>query len=134
MYSIRPEPWGYTLTFQGFIRAPEMEEWKADSDELLRSAPPSFGVFVDMTALRPLAEDAQAVMVAGQQLYAQAGMRRSAVLVDSSVTAFQFKRLAKQSGIYDWERYFASDDPDHMAKAMAWLERAVDPDEEDALL
>ena len=128
MYSIKKESWGFHLTFEGFIRTPEMEDWKTKSGDALRSASRGFGVFVDMKNLKPLGDDTQAVMVSGQQLYAKAGMKRSAVLVDSTMTALQFKRLAKQSGIYEFERYFGSDDPQHKAKAMAWLESGTDPD------
>lgn len=128
MYHITKEPWGFRLKFGGFIRTPEMEEWRTRSAEVVRGAAPGFGVFVDMRDLKPLAEDTQAVMVAGQQLYAKAGMRRSAVLVDSVITAQQFMRLAKTSGIYDYERYVSSTDSDHEAKALAWIEKGVDPD------
>lgn len=128
MYDISQESWGYRLRFSGFIRVPEMEQWKAESAVALQRAPGSFGVYVDMHDLKPLADDAQAVMVAGQQLYGRAGMKRSAVLVDSVTTAFQFKRLAKESGIYAFERYVSSQDPQHEAKAMGWIKEGVDPD------
>ena len=128
MYRITREPWGYRLDFGGFITRSEMLAWKAESEEALVEAPSSFGVLVDMHELRPLPAETQQVMVSGQQLYKRAGMSRSAVIVDSSLTAGQFRRLARQSGIYEWERYLSTRDPDVEAKATAWLEEGIDPD------
>jgi len=128
MYEIKKEAWGYRMRFGGFIRTPEMQEWKSKAQDALRGAVPGFGVYVDMHDLKPLADDTQAVMVSGQQLFGKAGMKRSAVLVDSVTTAFQFKRLAKESGIYAFERYVNSQDPEHEKKALAWIEQGVDPD------
>ena len=129
MYEIKREGWGYRLRFSGFIRTPEMETWKAESERSLKMAPATFGVYVDMHDLKPLAEDTQGVMVSGQQLYKKAGMTRSAVLVDSANTAAQFRRLAKESGIYAWERYFHSQDAAAEQKALRWIKDGVDPDQ-----
>lgn len=61
-------------------------------------------------------------MEQGQAKYREKGMVRSAVLVDSAVTRMQFERLAKQSGIYEWERYFSADEPDHDERMTDWLQ------------
>jgi hypothetical protein len=81
-----------------------------------------------MRTLAPLAPEAQTVMVKGQQLYKQRGMRRSAVVVNNALTAIQFKRLAQQSGIYEWERYFDGSKPGFFEAAIAWGKDGVDPD------
>ncbi len=70
-----------------------------------------FGVFVDMRTLATLQPDAQQAMQEGQLLYREAGMQRSVVIVNSAVLAMQFKRLAKQTGIYEWERYLNAATP-----------------------
>jgi hypothetical protein len=64
-----------------------------------------FGVLVDMRMLKPLKPEAQGVMVEGQRAYKQHEMQRSAVAVANAIIALQFKRLAEESGIYQWERY-----------------------------
>jgi len=86
-------------------------------------------VFVDMRTLKPLPPDAQPIMVAGQQLYKEKGMQRSVVILADAVTTMQFRRLAKESGIYAWERYLdASSNADWKKVGEAWLTQGVDPD------
>jgi hypothetical protein len=104
-----------------------------DSERFLRTVLPGFGVFVDMRGLKPLSEEAQKVMVRGQALYKKAGMKRSVVVLASAVIAMQFRRLAKESGIYEWERYLdPSTHPDFESVGVAWLEKAADPDKKAA--
>lgn len=128
MYKIEKQSWGYKLSFAGFISKDEMQAWVQESGVAVKSASGAFGVYVDMRELKPLAPEVQAVMVTGQQYYKQAGMQRSVVVVDSTITAMQFKRLARQSGIYAWERYVSSTEADWETKAMEWLTAGVDPD------
>ncbi len=45
------------------------------------------------------------LMEEGQKEYKERGMTRSVVILDSAIMAMQFKRLAKDTGIYQWERY-----------------------------
>lgn len=128
MYKIEREPWGFKLTFAGYIDKDEMEAWVAESERAVDGVSGSFGVFVDMRDLKPLAPEVQEVMVGGQAFYKAAGMERSVVIVDSAITAMQFKRLARESGIYEWERYVSSTEDDYEAVAMEWLTAGVDPD------
>ena len=128
MYQIEKKGYGFKLTFGGFVKASEMEEWKAASEKALASQSGKFGVLVDMRTLKPLPANAQAVMVDGQKQYKMRGLERSAVILDSAVTTGQFRRLAKESGIYAWERYVGADTPKHEQAAEAWITRGVDPD------
>lgn len=128
MYRIDRQDWGYKLTFGGFVSQAEMKKWVEESRLALAQADGPFVVYVDMRSLKPLAPEVQEIMVGGQQLYQRAGMVRSAVLVPSVTTAMQFKRLAKESGIYEWERYFSGQAEDHEERAMAWLRDGADPD------
>ena len=130
MYDIEETAFGYELTFSGSMDEAELREWRSDSERTLSSSPESFGVLVDMRELNPLTEDAQELMVAGQHDYRSHGMERSAVLVESAVTKMQFTRLAKESGIYEWERYVDADSwDDPRAVARRWIDDAVEPDE-----
>ena len=129
MYKIERKTTGYLLTFEGFVDRAEMDRWHTDSQTALTAERESaFCVIVDMRNLKPLPPDAQARMVEGQQLYKKRGMNRSSVIVNSSVTASQFRRLAKDSGIYQWERYFDGSVAGVMQKAIAWGRDAQDPD------
>ncbi len=129
MYRIEKKPYGYKLTFSGFIQAAEMQKWVEESRKALAAAPSKFGVLVDMRTLKPLAADAQALMQEGQKLYKQKGMVRSAVVVDSAMTKMQFQRIARTSGIYQWERYIDGSSVKNWEQVAAdWITRAIDPD------
>lgn len=83
-----------------------------------------------MRDLKPLPGDAQEIMEQGQAAYKEGGMERSVVIVDSATTKMQFKRIAKESGIYDWERYVnAAETPDWREVGLAWIQDGVDPDQ-----
>ena len=46
-----------------------------------------------------------------------------------AITA-QFRQLAKDSGVYRYERYInAAEDPDCLKHALEWVQRQIDPDE-----
>ena len=129
MYEIEEREFGYELTFGGNMDTTELAEWRSESERTLASSPSSFGVLVDMRDLNPLTEEAQGEMTDGQHDYRSHGMERSAVLVESAVTKMQFERLAKESGIYEWERYVdceAWDDP--RAAARKWIDEGIEPD------
>jgi len=107
----------------------EMDMWLLDSLKELAGKQGPFGVFVDMRTLKPLPPDAQEAMVKGQQFYRHAGMARSIVILDNVITTMQFIRLAKESGIYKWERYIdASHTPNWEQVGLRWGVSNIDPD------
>ena len=114
----------YQLIFSDFIKKEEMHEWVEASKRELQDAPKEFVVSIDMRDLKPLPQDAQEEMRVGQKIYKGAGMARSAVLVDKTVTKMQFERIGKETGIYEWERYFSSEEPDWEASMKNWLSSA----------
>ncbi len=129
MYQIEKTDFGVKLTFSGFIQKEEMEKWVKESESTLRSMPGKFSVLIDMRQLKPLPKDAEAEMQKGQKLFKDKGMQRSAVILSSSLTTMQFRRIAKETGIYEWERYFdASTEPNWEAASKDWLARSIDPD------
>jgi len=107
----------------------ELREWAADSRAALRDSPDEFGVLVDMRDLKLLNDDEQRVMRDGQQHYQDAGMVRSSVILDSAILTLQFRRLAQDSGIYDWERDINAETTDDWhQQAVDWLVDGIDPD------
>lgn len=128
MYKIERRPSGYLLTFGGVIEEAEMQRWVKESAAALAKETSPFCVVVDMRTLAPLKPEAQAVMVEGQKLYKGKGMSRSSVVVNNAVTVAQFKRLAKESGIYEWERYVDGTRPNSQQIAIEWARDAIDPD------
>lgn len=106
MWKISKQSFGFVLTFASPMSAQDMQAWIAESKQMLAEPlPAGWGVVVDMRELSALTAEAQKLMQAGQALYKQAGMKRSAVAVRDAVTAMQFRRLARNSGIDQWERY-----------------------------
>lgn len=129
MYKIEKTNFGVKLTFEGFIRRDEMAKWVEESKQILRTVPSKFGVLVDMRNLKPLPQDAQNEMEKGQKLYKEKGMQRSAVVLANTLIALQFKRIAKETGIYEWERYIdASKVQNWEDIAIKWIVKAEDPD------
>lgn len=129
MCGIVKKIYGYKLIFDGLIKADEMKAWVDKSRKILSLSPSKFGVFVDMRTLKPLAKDSQQFMKEGQKLYKEKGMVRSAVVLDSAVTKMQFQRIAKETGIYEWERYIdASSVSDWEQVGIDWISKGVDPD------
>ena len=106
-----------------------MQKWVAESAKITKSLPSKFGVFVDMRDLKPLAADSQLVMQEGQKLFKNAGMERSVVILSTAMVTMQFKRIAKETGIYEWERYInSSKTADWEEIGIKWLEDKIDPD------
>ncbi|HPH95273.1 MAG TPA: hypothetical protein PKW33_10820 [Anaerolineaceae bacterium] len=130
MYKIEKASYGFHLIFSGMINAEEMQAWVRDAKKALSGPlPKQFGVFVDMRDLKPLDDATTQHMVEGQKEFKIKGMVRSVVILHNAVVTMQFKRLAKASGIYEWERYLdASTTPDFEKVGIAWLVQGIDPD------
>lgn len=107
MYKIAKKDFGFELTFGDFIDVAEMNRWREEAKAALVGAPKSFGVLIDMRTLKPggIKPDAQAIMVDGQGLFKKAGMERSCVILQSATVTMQFERIARESGIFAFERY-----------------------------
>jgi len=130
MYKIEKTNYGVKLTFGGFMQKAELIKWVEDSENTLKTIDkPSFGVLVDMRTLVPLSADAQQEMQKGQILYKQKGMVRSCVILANAMLTTQFKQIAQQTGIYQYERYIdASANANWDTIAQKWLVDAIDPD------
>ena len=129
MYKIERKDYGVRLTFGDFIKVDEMTNWVEESKTVLGSISGGFSVFVDMRTLKPLPKDSQAKMEEGQKFYKQSGMVRSVVILDNSITTMQFKRIAKETGIYEWERYIdASSTPNWEEAGVKWIVDGISPD------
>jgi len=129
MYKIEKTHYGVKLIFADAINKDEMATWVEESKKVLTTMTGKFGVFVDMRTLKPLQPDAQEEMQKGQKLFKQAGMERSVVILDSALITMQFKKIAQETGIYEWERYInASAVSNWEEVGVKWIKDAVDPD------
>ncbi len=127
MYDIKKTDFGFRLTFGGYIEIDELRQWFAEIEKAMQNAPKRFGVFVDMRELTPMPPECQELMTNAQAIVKKKGMWRSVVILDSTVTGNQFKRLASASGIAGEEKYInASTTPNWEKEGMDWLLEAVD--------
>lgn len=131
MYSLRKDTFGVRMAFEGFIKPEVMAEWLVDSEHLIKKIGNRFHVMVDMREMMPFGKEAQATIETGQKLYKTNGMDRSVVILSSATLTMQFMRIAKETGIYEWERYIdASKNAAWERTAIEWLEKGVDPDDQ----
>lgn len=121
MYSIEKVDFGVKLTFAGFIREDEMNQWYKESQQFISTLEPGFGIFVDMRGLKPLPAESQDTMNRGQMMYMQGGMTRAAVVLDNATTTMQFIRLGKEVGILHMVKYINGAENDWETKAMDWI-------------
>lgn len=108
MKSIEKTRYGFKLTFGGFIREDEMREFYNEWLVALELSPAKFHVVVDMRTLKPISKAAQEIMEEIQKSGKRSGAERSAVILSSAITKIQFKRIGKETGTYEFERYIDS--------------------------
>ncbi len=129
MYKVEKTDYGVRFTISGFITKEEMSMWAAEAQELIPGLQGNFGVIADLREMKPLPQDAQELMEETQKMYKKAGMIRSCVVLNNSITTMQFKRIGKKTGVYDWERYIdASIISNWEQVCEAWVLHAKDPD------
>lgn len=134
MYKIEKTVYGVRLIFGGFITVDEMRKWKEESIQFLKKVPGKFLILVDMKDLKALPPDARDVLMEGQALYRQdgnpnAGIERSAVLVNDTLTQMQMIRTSKETGLYSKEKFFVANDPNCDTKVNDWLQKGVYSDQ-----
>jgi hypothetical protein len=131
MYRTIKESFGFSVTFSGALCPDEMKQWRQEAIRALVGAPESFSVLIDMRNLRldALDPETREEISDGIQLFKRAGMLRSCIILDSVTTTAQYKRRARESRTYFYERYInASVDPKWLKKAIEWLDKKIDPD------
>lgn len=129
MFKIDKKNYGVALTFDGFIKKDEMQEWVEETKKVVPTLKGKFGVLADMRTMRALPKDSQELMQIGQKLFKEKGMERSVVILNSPTVTMQFKKIARKTGIYQWERYIdASKTTDWEQIGKNWIEKGIDPD------
>ena len=129
MFTVKRTDFGYHLTLSGNVSVEDTLNWLEESRQLLPDGPKSFGVFVDMRDIKILSYLTRQQLDIGQRYYKEQGMTRSVVIVNDPVIRRQFEDLARETGIYEWERYIdASATSNWEQVGMDWLLHAYDPD------
>ena len=129
MYKIEETGYGYKLTFSGKIKANEMAQWVKDSDEILTKQSGRFSLFMDMRSMEPLSPTAEQYLKTGQELFRKKGMDRSIAILGNQRDTAKLKRVALDTGTYDWERHVdASCEMTWEQTGIDWVTEGVDPD------
>ncbi len=129
MTKIEKTEFGFKLIFEDVVNIDQMNEWLNESKLTLPDTSEDFFVLVDMRNIKPISIMTRNKFDEGQRLYKERGMVRSVVILNSPIVKRQFQEIAKQSGIYEWERYIdASTESDWERIGVNWLLHASDPD------
>lgn len=131
MHKIEKKNYGFKITSSGITTLEETREWIVASEKILKDVSGKFGLFSDIRNLSPVTMEIQEKLQEGQKLYKDKGLERSAIIVNSATAALQFKKVAKKTGIYKWERYIDSSTRSNWESlGEKWLTDAIDPDNE----
>lgn len=127
MYKNEKTYFGYKVTFWGFVEPDEMNQWYNECELLLKDQEEAFGVVVNMVDMQPLSFLAYKYITDGQLLFLKKGMIRSAVLLNNAILMRQFITIAKESQVYDGERYYdIKKAPDYEQRALNWIISGID--------
>ncbi|MGE6758788.1 hypothetical protein D7X96_19295 [Corallococcus interemptor] len=125
--------YGFRINAPGYITPAEAKVWFEDlrtKVSVKRGRP--FGLMADIRSQKANPPETQEIIKNAMAWLRQNGMVRSAVVVDSTVARLMMVRMAKQSGVYEWERYIdASKDTDWEHKAIDWITNATEPSKEE---
>lgn len=131
MYKIERRGAGFMLTFEGELDVKEAQRWYDESVKILKSInreeSQEYGVIVDMRKAKPRSLEADAIIEKGQKLYREAGMLRSAVLLQNKMLQIQVEMNAMMTGVYNTERYLSGEDRTAIAKAINWVKEGIEP-------
>ena len=116
MCRIERTSYGFEIRFEGYIEKDELKRWAKEAATILKDQKPGFGVLHDMRGMAPLPVDA--------------GLGRSAQILDDPITKMQFKRLAKDIELFhDMRQIDASRTPNWEQVAINWIVDGVEPEE-----
>jgi len=124
-----PTPYGLRTNIFGFFTLDEANDWRKDYERIVPGLKPGFGQLVDLRDKKAYTPEVNQVIQDVMRYVRKGGLTRSAVIVSSAMTKMQISRLAKETGMYEYERYLdATADKDWERKALDWIQKGVDPD------
>ena len=133
MYSFEKTKYGLKMQLTDFfsfeLAQDFYKQYAIFMEEMKKENPNGFCQFGDLRGYKAGPPEAQKYINDAMHKFKEVGGKRSIVLFDNPVTVMQIKRLAKQSGIDQGERYIDSQTyPDFEKIVHAWLVDAVDPE------
>ncbi len=128
MYELHQTEYGLKFIFKGFMEKDELQRWAQEVGHVTKKLAKGFCVLHDMRGMYPLPPEARELMKRNMERAKQAGLGRSAQIVDDAIAAIQFQRLAKEVGIADSTRQIdASSVSDCERVAIDWIVKGIDP-------
>jgi hypothetical protein len=120
-------PYGYRCEVDGTLSAAEARAWFDDIKRMV-GVKRSYCQLIDLRKSSAHPPDTSAVIQEIMQWNKAHGMQRSAIILASATLKMQTGRMTRNTASENHERFFDSSEPGWERKALAWLERAVDPD------
>ena len=128
MYEVHLTEYGVKFVFKGFMEKDELRRWAQEVGQAVKKLGKGCWVLHDMRGMNPLPPEARELMKLNIVQAKQAGLGRSAQIVDDAITAMQFQRLAREVGISETTRQIdASLVPDCEKVAIDWIVKGIDP-------
>ncbi len=127
MYSIQFSDWGLVFEFTGPVTEAMVQDWLRDVEHLIGGFSEPFNAVIDLKEATPVAPDVQAPLREGLKVLQDAGMERTAMVVDENYRSV-WRRLPSGS---DWGgvRYVVAQQGSAWAsKAHGWVQRGDEPD------
>lgn len=118
--------YGYSSIYGETASLEEAKEWLVDVKKILGPGKRPFCQMIDIRGQKAHDPTVQTFIVEAMGYLRKTGLQRSAVILSSAIAKMEITRLAKQTGVYDYERYFEGTGSEKAA--LAWLEHGVDPD------
>lgn len=130
MYKIECESWGLLLTFSENVTLEDAQRYDSELvTARTKYAGKQWGVICDCRDLGVMAPGAQELLKKSQAEGKKSGMVRSCVILTAPIPIMYAKRFAKETGIYEWERYInGRTDPNWKQSALDWVCSGIDPD------
>src|SRR4029079_4589546 len=100
-----PAPYGLRTIISGFFTMEEANAWRKDYERIVPGLKPGFGQLVDLRDKKAYTPDVGEIIQDVMRYVREHGMARSAVILSSAMTKMQISRLAKDAGMYEYERY-----------------------------
>lgn len=126
-YQVEATPYGIRTSHSGYATPEEAVDWLEQCRKIL-GEPHSFGQLVDLRGHKPNSPEVNEIVQEHMRFVRGHGLVRSAVVLSGVTSQMQIKRLAKETGMYEWERYLNAEDPEWERKAVEWIDNGTDPD------
>ncbi len=122
----------YKLRLSGSIQIDEINTLKKKVKSVLQKPASDFRVYSDLRGFKPANKDVQAAMTEIQSLFKEKGMKKVAILVDSSIVKIQLLRLHAETGIKGKDEFYSADEEGYEQQIKNFLTQDDAPDRSQA--